>query len=227
MRTRPLRMRRITWSVSRGSKTITFFGIHDPNLLIHYTTFMGLRRRLGSFVVESFIIRRVFGRKKTKSKIGPQTGGYRGKGGLKFWILVSWPSKSTSLRCAEPRRLTYFASKIGARVSAVAFLKNPLPQKIAGSLCVEGREITHAQKRNPGTDLNKIVRGGISPRRNHLNNFWRPLVKGFLCGGGQISPFPTDFYRRPYNTFALPCERVMRRSQFFKLRFAIIRQLDC
>ena len=28
--------------------------------------------------------------------------------------------------------------------------------------------------------------------------------------GGQISPFPIDFHRRPYNTLALPCERVIR-----------------
>jgi len=27
-------------------------------------------------------------------------------------------------------------------------------------------------------------------------------------GGGQISPFPIDFDRRPYNTLALPCECV-------------------
>ena len=26
--------------------------------------------------------------------------------------------------------------------------------------------------------------------------------------GGQISPSPIDFHRRPYNTLALPCERV-------------------
>jgi len=39
-----------------------------------------------------------------------------------------------------------FCVKIGARVSAVAFLKN---QKIAESLCAEWREITHAQIRNP------------------------------------------------------------------------------
>jgi len=46
MRTRPLRMRRITWPVSRGSKMITFVIIPDPDLPIHYTTFIGLRRRL-------------------------------------------------------------------------------------------------------------------------------------------------------------------------------------
>ena len=33
-----------------------------------------------------------------------------------------------------------------AGVSAVAFLKN---KKVAESLCAEGREITHAQNRNP------------------------------------------------------------------------------
>jgi len=43
VRTRPLRMRRITWSVIRGSKTITFL---ESPLSIHYTTFIGLRRRL-------------------------------------------------------------------------------------------------------------------------------------------------------------------------------------
>jgi len=40
MRTRPLRMRRITWLVSRGSKTITYLESPTP------TTFIGLRRRL-------------------------------------------------------------------------------------------------------------------------------------------------------------------------------------
>ena len=30
-----------------------------------------------------------------------------------------------------------------------------------------------------------------------------------MGGGGQISPSPIDFHRRPYNTLALPCERVI------------------
>ena len=45
MCTRPLRMRRITWPVSRGQDNY-MFGIPDPDLPIHYTTFIGLRRRL-------------------------------------------------------------------------------------------------------------------------------------------------------------------------------------
>ena len=43
MRTLPLRMRRITWP---GVKNNYIFGIPDPDLPIHYTTFIGLRRRL-------------------------------------------------------------------------------------------------------------------------------------------------------------------------------------
>ena len=39
-----------------------------------------------------------------------------------------------------------FCVKIGALVSAVAFLKY---QKIAELLCAEGREITHERNRNP------------------------------------------------------------------------------
>ena len=46
MGTRPLRMRRITWPVRRGSKNNHIFGIPDPDSPIHYTTFIGLRRRL-------------------------------------------------------------------------------------------------------------------------------------------------------------------------------------
>jgi len=34
-----------------------------------------------------------------------------------------------------------------------------------------------------------------------LRRFWVAVV--------QISPFPIDFYRRPYNTLALPCKCVI------------------
>jgi len=79
--------------------------------------------------------------------MGPKNGGFWGKWGSKPYILVSRPPKGTSLR----GNASFYVSciKIGARVSAVAFLKNPPPQKVAESLCAEGREITHAQNRNP------------------------------------------------------------------------------
>ena len=40
-------------------------------------------------------------------------------------------------------------------------------------------------------------------------NFGDHRLRGFWGAGGQISPFPIDFHRRPYNTLALPCERVI------------------
>ena len=40
-------------------------------------------------------------------------------------------------------------------------------------------------------------------------NFGDHRLRGFWVAGGQISPSPIDFHRRPYNTLALPCEPVM------------------
>jgi len=44
--------------------------------------------------------------------------------------------------------------------------------------------------RPPKGTLDKILRGGRYLRPNHLYKFCSPSVKGFLGGGGQISPFP-------------------------------------
>jgi len=43
-------------------------------------------------------------------------------------------------------------------------------------------------------------------------NFGDHQLRGFWVAGGQISPSPIDFHRRPYNTLALPCERVIARQ---------------
>jgi len=50
------------------------------------------------------------------------------------------------------------------------------------------------------------------PNAVTYTNFGDHRLRGFWVSGGQISPFPIDFHRRPYNTLALPCERVMCRS---------------
>jgi len=39
-------------------------------------------------------------------------------------------------------------------------------------------------------------------------NFGDHRLRSFWGAGGQITPFPIDFHRRPYNTLALPCQRV-------------------
>ena len=48
-------------------------------------------------------------------------------------------------------------------------------------------------------------------------NFGDHRLRGFGVAGGQISPSPIDFHCRPYNTLALPCERVMDKLQFLVL----------
>ena len=40
-------------------------------------------------------------------------------------------------------------------------------------------------------------------------NFGDHRLRGFWVAVGQISPSLIDFHRRPYNTLALPCERVI------------------
>jgi len=45
-------------------------------------------------------------------------------------------------------------------------------------------------------------------------NFGDHRLRGFWVAGGQISPSPIDFHRRPYNTLALPCECVIRLNSF-------------
>jgi len=44
-------------------------------------------------------------------------------------------------------------------------------------------------------------------------NFGDHRLRGFWGAWGQISPFPIEFHRRPYNTLALPCERVINRME--------------
>jgi len=64
-----------------GSKYVVesaIFGIADPDLPIHYATFMGLQWWLRA--VYSWVppLLSIFGRKKTKSRFGPKFDGFRG-----------------------------------------------------------------------------------------------------------------------------------------------------
>ena len=47
-------------------------------------------------------------------------------------------------------------------------------------------------------------------------NFGDHRLRGFWVARRQIFPSPIDFHRRPYNTLALPCERVMGYFENFK-----------
>ena len=76
--------------------------------------------------------------------MGPKNGGLEENRGrnLRFWF--SDPQKV--LPCAEPSRLTYLSQNRYTRLSCSLSRE---PKKVAESLCAEGREITHAQNRNP------------------------------------------------------------------------------
>jgi len=47
------------------------------------------------------------------------------------------------------------------------------------------------------------------PNAVTYTNFEDHRLRRFWMAQGQIFPSPIDFHRRPYNTLALPCERVI------------------
>ena len=74
------------------------------------------------------------------------------------------------------------------------------------------REIAHAQKRSPLSDLDEILQDGRYAPPNHVGQFWWRSVKGFRGGGGvKVWPFLLTLIvvLTSYNTLALPCECVI------------------
>ena len=65
-----------------------------------------------------------------------------------------------------------FCVKIRASVLAVDDLKNPRKKQTNSRVNNLMREIAHAQKRNPLSDLDEILQDGRYPRRNHVGKFW-------------------------------------------------------
>ena len=93
MRTLPLRMRRITWPINRGQNNY-IFGIPDPDLPIHYTTFIGLRRRL----------KVVYSRASLPSELWRcWLGRRKGIRPVKNWAVGCWRGYLSGARC----RLAY------------------------------------------------------------------------------------------------------------------------
>jgi len=93
---------------TRGSY-ITF--LESPTPICSYTTQLLVfsNEDLGSFSLEPSNIKAVFGRKKSSVEIGPKNDGFGVNRGLRLRYWFCNPQKA--LRSAEPRRLTYFASK--------------------------------------------------------------------------------------------------------------------
>ena len=127
-----------------------------------------------------------------------------GNGGqiLRFWFRD--PQKA--LPCAEPRRLTYFASK-SVRASWLQPFSRTPPKKVAESLW--GAKSRMRRTETPKPIWIKFCTVVDIPDVVKCENFGDHRLRGFWVAGGQISPFPIDFHRRPYNTLALPCECVI------------------
>ena len=118
--------------------------------------------------------------------------------------------KGTSLRGTTS--FDVFCVKIRARVSAVAS-QEPLPpkKKQPSQFVPRGAKSRMRRTETPKSIWIKFCMVVDIPDVVTYTNFGKTgyLIKGFLGGGGQISPSPIDFHRRPYNILALPCERVI------------------
>ena len=79
------------------------------------------------------------------------------------------PPKGTSLRGTASFDVCYV--KIRAGVLAVDEMKNPKKRENSRVNNLM-REIAHAQKRNPLSDVDELLHDGRYPRRNHVGKFW-------------------------------------------------------
>ena len=97
--------------------------------------------------------------------------------------MISRPPKGTSLRGTAS--FDIFCVKIGARASAVAFLKNP--QKVAESLCAErGAKSRMRRTENPKPIWIKFSMVVDIPDAVTNTNFGDHRLRGFRVAGGQI-----------------------------------------
>ena len=103
-----------------------------------------------------------------------------GRKQLHFWNLR--PRYAYSLYNFYRASFDVFCVKIRAGVLAVDDLTNRKNEHSRVNNLM--REIAHAQKRNPLSDLDEILHNGRYPRRNHVGKFWWRSVKGFMGGGG-------------------------------------------
>ena len=91
------------------------------------------------------------------------------------------------------------------------------------------REVAHARKRNPLSDLIKFCKVVGIPDLITCANFGEDRLRGLGVAGSQNLPFSIDFDRRPCNTLALPCECVMRSIATDEVAWSVCRSVchDC
>jgi len=72
------------------------------------------------------------------------------------------------------------------------------------------REVAHARKRNPLSDLKKLCVVVDIPDVITCTNFGEDRLRGLGVAGGQSLPFSIDFDRHPYNTTVRVCDEVVK-----------------
>ena len=80
------------------------------------------------------------------------------------------------------------------------------------------RIVAHVQKRNPLSDLHKILHGRRYPDVITRAHFGYDQLDGSFGGGDQSVPLHIGFHRRPYNTLALSWECVIGKTGVRKVR---------
>jgi len=118
--------------------------------------------------------------------MGPKNGGFLAKWESKPYILVSRPPKGTSLRGTTS--CDVFCVKIGARVSAVAFLKNQKSSRVTRD----------AKSRMRRTETLKPIWIKFCvlvdiPDVVTYTNFGVHRLRGFWVAGVKFSPLPLTF----------------------------------
>ena len=131
-------------------------------------------------------------------------------GGRNLRYLFCDPPNSTSLRGTAS---FHVCVKIGARVSAIAFLKNPQKVFLSRVTLCRGAWL---KSRMRGTETPEpiwkkfCVVVGIRDVVTQTN-FGDHRLRGFCVAKVKFPPFPIDFHRRPY-IHALLCECVNHAS---------------
>jgi len=127
------------------------------------------------------------GEKNSKSR---RNGAHRwrfwGKWGSKPYILVSRPPKGTSLRGTAS--FYVFCVKIGARVSALAFLKNH--KKLASHFVPRGAKSRICRTENPKPIWIKFCVVVDIPDLVTCTNFGDHRLRGFWGAGVKFPPLP-------------------------------------
>jgi len=143
MRTRPLRMRRITWPVSRGQKQLHIWNPR-PRFAYSLYNFYWATTTIKGRLLSIRPILKPFSAKKFCQKWCP-----------KMAVLGKMGVEALDFGFATPKRHFLERNHVVWRIlrrnrcTRLGCSVTQGPPKIAESLCAEGREITHAQNRNP------------------------------------------------------------------------------